>query len=134
MRRRLHLLPLLAAGGFLALAGCEEGLVPEIPDPGGGTQDLVLEQVTISPSRGDPVQFRVTVTVDGTPQSSVTVNFTTENPPLTNELFQPPNPVTNLQGIATATLSTFITTPSGFDVRATASGGGLDILPVTLLP
>ena len=92
------------------------------------------EQVTTSPSRGQPVVFEATVTVDGTPQSSVVVNFTTENPPLTTEVFDSASPVTNLQGIATATLITFITTPTTFDVRATASGGGADLLRVTLLP
>lgn len=134
MRRRWVLVMLLTASA-LALSGCEEGEIPDIIDPGTGTQNLTLDQITVNPAKGEAVTFQATVTRDGTAQNNVVVTFTSENPPLvSNEQFSPSSPQTNVAGIATATLSTVIGTPTTFDVRATAAGGGTSVLTVSLQP
>ncbi|MFQ5719742.1 MAG: hypothetical protein ACE5IK_09335 [Acidobacteriota bacterium] len=128
---------LVLAGLVACLISCDEGTIPDVmTDPGTGTQQVTLVQSTVAPGVGDAVQFQVTVTSNGMPASGVGVTFTTENPPLTdpNEQFQPVTAQTGVTGLVSTTLSTLATTPTSFDVRATASGGGFDVLRVTLQP
>ena len=77
--RRHAISAMVLTVALLATAGCEEGLPPPvIGNPGGGTQTVTLVQTSVAPSRGDPVTFQATVTLDGVPQNNVVVTFTTD--------------------------------------------------------
>ena len=80
MASRIGLWSLLLLAA-LAVAGCEEGEAIDFPVNGGGdgSRDITLEQVTSSPSAGDLIEVRATVTEDGEPLGGVNVTFSARN-------------------------------------------------------